>query len=172
MSAINPRMARIQTVCRQLALPRMSPAGDAEGGGRHESVHDKGEGASALFRWCDGGGDGRRGGGEHTRADCSKDAGTQCYAECWGEGGECVAEDEDDKARPERVAGRMSVLRMGAQQAKVMLKMVTSCAAVVVDTCRSEPISLRSPARMKVSVPTAKVMSVRGHSLFDILPTI
>ena len=30
--------------------------------------------------------------------------------------------------------GRMMVLRMGAQQAKVMLKMVTSCAAVVVDT--------------------------------------
>ena len=79
--------------------------GDAEGGGRHESIHDKGEGASALFRWGDRGGDGRRGGGEHTRADCSKDAGTQCYAECWGEGGECVAEDEDDKARPERVAG-------------------------------------------------------------------
>ena len=76
--------------------------------------------------------------------------------------------------RPARSAwlGRMSVLRMGAQQAKVMLKMVTSCAAVVVDTCRSEPISLRSPARIKVSVPTAKVMSVRGHSLFDILPTI
>ena len=68
--------------------------------------------------------------------------------------------------------GRRISPRIGALHANVMLKLVTNCAAVVGETCKSVAMSLSKPAKIKVSVPTAKVRRTSGQSLFDIDPTV